>query len=346
MRKSITLLLALWATIVFSADFKVDFHRKYQELQAEALFVNKQYEQAREAFDKLAATAKDQVAKAMWQGRSAIAMGLQEGQFENGIEAAKAISDQPYSVQAQVELMTAKKDYKGLIGAFGSEDIAAWPARAIPRQPKFPQDDARCCVLFDRGCAFIETGDGQAAAKDLDKAEELALSDARKFLIWRAQARNQSQLLKNEEKAFDANFKIAGLKSGGADYYRAVIAAAGYLSKQGKYDEALEILDRMHPYDQSGSWLGAGLLAVGRTLAAAGRTDKAVSAFRQVADDKRTSDNDRCAALLAIGETLAAAGQTDKAVAAYKELLAREKIHAQFKEKAQEALKKLQPSGG
>ncbi|MFA7159677.1 MAG: tetratricopeptide repeat protein [Kiritimatiellia bacterium] len=346
MRKSITLLLILWAAVVFSADFNVDFQRKYQELQAETLFVNKQYEQAREAFDKLAATSKDPAANAMWQGRSAIATGLQENQYEKGMEMARAIGEKPYSVQAQIELMTAKKDYKGLTGAFGAEDIAAWPERAIPRQPKFPQDDARCCALFDRGCAYIETGDGQAAAKDLDKAEEFALSDARKFLIWRAQARTQSQLLKNEEKTFEANFKIAGLKSGGADYYRGVIGAAGYLSKQGKYDEALQILDRMHPYDQSGSWLGTGLLAVGRTLAAAGRTDKAVAAFRQVADDKGTSDNDRCSALMAIGDTFAAAGQTDKAVAAYKELLAREKVHAQFKEKAQEALKKLQPAGG
>ncbi len=341
MKKIILVLMMFWATWGFSADFNVDFQRKYKEMQAESLFSKKQYAEARQAFDKFAATAKTPIDKAMWQARAAIAVGLQENRFTNGLELAKSIGEKPYSVQAQMELMTAKKDYKGLIEAFGEEDIAAWPARPIPRKPRCPEADACSCALFDRGNAYIEIGNGQAAEKDLEKAEEFALSPNRKFYIWRAQAKNQTQLLKNEEKAFEANLKIAVLNRGSADYFRGVIGAADYLRKQSKYDEALKILDKMDPYNKQGYWLGAGLSAVGRTLADAGRTDKAIAAYRQIVEDKSATTTSRSAALLAIGDTCAAAGRTDEAIAAYKELLAYDKAHARYKDKAKEALKNL-----
>ena len=343
MQTCVLTLATLWATGAPAVDFNVDFHRKYKEAQAERLFAERKYPEARQAFEKLAATAGTPVEKAMWQGRAAIAAGTRKGGFDRGMEMAKAIEDRPYSIQARMELMSSKRDYEGLIEAFKDEDIAAWPPRPIPPRPRYGEEaDARCCALLDRGQAFYKTRSGKAAEKDLEKAAELARNSRRKIDIWLTLAYAQSQLLKNEEKAFAAYMSIAELGGGGADCYRGVIGAADFLRKQGKYDEALDILSRMDPYRQSGWWLGAGLLAVGQTLVDAGKPEEAVAAYRKIIDGRAPHPYHVSAARLALGDILAETGRTAEAIAVYRKLILSKKSRPVDKAKAIKALEKIE----
>lgn len=344
MLKRIVLALALcWSANAVADFFEMDFFRKHEEAQAERLLSDRDYEEAREALEALAETADGDVEKALWRARAAIAVGLQEGRFDEGMEMAEAIEDRPYSIQARIELMHSKRDYDGIIEAFGDEDIAEWPGRRIPPKPRYGSEaDARCIALYHRGNAYYQTGDGQAAARDLAAASELARNSRRKLSIWRVQAANYSQRLGDEEKAFEANMRVAGLGGGGASYYRGVIGAANYLRGQGRHDEALEVLSRMNPYEQRGWWLGEGLIAVGRTLAEAGKTDEAVEAFAQVAETEDQRDRHRSAAYFLAAEALHDAGRAEEAIEAYKTLLDFEGASDAHKERAQVALEDLE----
>jgi len=343
MRTCVVALAALGATPVSFADFNVDFHRKYQEAQAERLLTERKHTEARQAFEKLAATAGTQVEKAMWQARAAIAEGTRKGGFDRGVTMAKAIEDRPYSIQARMELMTLKRDYEGLIEAFRDEDIAAWPPRPLPPRRHYRKaSDARCCAQFDRGRAFYKLRYGEAAVKDLQKAEELARNNKRKIDILLTLAYTQSQLLKNEEKAFAAYTSIAELGGGGANYYRGVIGAADHLRKQGRYDEALTVLDKMNPYRQSGWWLGAGLLAVGQTLVDAGKPEEAIPAYRKIIDGSSAHPYHISAARLALGDLLTRTGRTSEAIDVYKELIGSAGTRPVDRAKAVEALKKIE----
>jgi len=342
-RACVLTLAALWATGASAADFNVDFHRKYKEAQAERLLSARKYPQARQAFEELAATAGTPVEKAMWQGRAAIAAGVRKEGFKKGMEMAKAIEDKPYSIQARIELMSSKRDNQGLIQAFKDEDIAAWPPRPIPLRPRYGKEaDARCCALFRRGEAFYKMRNGKAAAKDLEKAAELARNSRRKIDIWLTLAYVQSRLLKNEAQAFAAYMSIAELGGGSADYYRGVIGAADYLRKQGKYDEALDVLDKMNPYGQSGWWLGAGLLAMGQTLADAGKPEEAIPAYRKIVDGRSPHPYHLSAARLALGNLLTEAGRTAEAIAVYKRLTISKKSRPDDKAKAVKALRRIE----
>ena len=344
MLKRIVLALALcWSATAAADFFEIDFFRKHEEAQAERLLSERDYEEAREALEALAETADGDVEKALWRARAAIAVGLQDGRFDEGMEMAEAIEDRPYSIQARIELMHSKRDYAGLIEAFGDENIAEWPARRIPPKPRYGNEaDARCIALYHRGHAYYQTSEGEAAARDLAKASELAQNSRRKLDIWRIQAANYTQRLGDEEKAFEANMRIAGLGGGGANFYRGVIGAANYLRGQGQHDEALDVLSRMNPYEQRGWWLGEGLIAVGRTLAEAGRTDEAVEAYMQVAETEDQRDRHRSAAYFLAAEALADAGRAEEAIEAYKTLLDFDGASDDHKERADEALGEME----
>ncbi len=355
-KQSVLAFILLWAGFAFSADFNVDFHRKYQESTAEANFRSKKYPEAREAFEKLAATAKDTLEKTMWQARIAAAVGLQKDKLEEGLKLAKAIDDKPYSLYAQMEIMFAACDYKGIVSGFGSEDIAAWPPRRLAIVGNFSNgdtkdEDVRSMALYYRGYAYYKTGGGEAAEKDLEKAAEFAANDCQKAVILSALAAVEGQLLKNKEKAFAANMKITNIRGGSKhdpSFMSSFFGAAAYLREQKRYDEALDVLNRMSDIRilvcawQEGLWLQDQYVAIGNTLAEAGRIEEAIAAYRQSCDDKFKDNSGISDARLALADTLAKAGKTEEAIAVYNTLIASEKnCRADIKAKAKTALEKL-----
>ncbi len=297
LKKSVLTAMLFLSALAYSADFTLDFQRPYQESVAEGLFAQAtNYPAAREAFEKLAATAKDAIEKAMWQARAAEAVGLQNGKLEEGLAMAKSIDDKPYSVQSQIELMLANKDYTGIVNRFGQEDIAAWPPRRIAMRTGWAKDeDARGMALYHRGYAYYRTGAGAAAEKDLEKAAEFAVNNDKKVAIYRDLADMEAQLLKNKEKAFEINMRLTHLQ-GAAPVYIGFLGAADYLREQKKYDEALELLRRMplpdEPMEGNG-WPKSKLFAIGHTLAEAGKTEEAIAVYDKIIASEKYNDSDK-----------------------------------------------------
>ena len=354
MKRSVSAFILLWAAFAFSADFSMDFNRIYQERMAEGSFSWKKYPEAREAFEKLAATAKDPLEKAMWQARIAAAVGLQKDKLEEGLALAKAIGDKPYSLYAQMEIMFAACDYKGIVSSFGAENIAAWPPRRLAIVSIWTSttrdEDVRSMALYYRGYAHYKTGGGEAAEKDLEKAAELINTDALKVDILSALAVLEVQLLKNKEKAFAVNMKITNLRGGSPCYPSFMFSflyAADYLREQKRYDEALDVLDRMGSAGPAGTypwhrgWQQDRYIAIGKTLAEAGRIDEAIAAYRQSVDDKYHDIGLTSLAYFAMGDLLVKAGKTEEAIAAYDKIIASEKSSSVDKAKAKTVLEKL-----
>ena len=293
LKKSALTFMLFGSALSYSADFNLDFNRPYKESMAEGLFAQAtNYPAAREAFEKLAATAKDAIEKAMWQARAAEAVGLQNGKLEEGLAMAKSIDDKPYSVQSQIELMLANKDYTGIVNRFGQEDIAAWPPRRIAMRTGWAKDeDARGMALYHRGYAYYRTGAGAAAEKDLEKAAEFAVNNDKKVAIYRDLADMEAQLLKNKEKAFEINMRLTHLQ-GAAPVYIGFLGAADYLREQKKYDEALELLRRMPvsaELQDGDSWTQCKLYAMGQALAEAGKTEEAIAIYNKLVASEQCS---------------------------------------------------------
>ena len=349
MKRSVLSFILLEAAFAFSADFDIDFHRKYQEVVAENKFRARKYPEAREAFEKLAATAKDPLEKNLWQARIAAAVGLQKDKLEEGLALAKAIADKPYSVYAQMEIMFATCDYKGIVSGFGHEDIAAWPPRRLVIDGDFHssgtnEEDVRSLALYCRGYAYYKMGSGEAAEKDLEKAAEFVTNDYKKVTILRSLAVLEEQLLKNKEKAFAVNMKITSIRGGSkwdSSFISSFFAAAAYLREQKRYDEALDVLNMMSPNAKS-PWMQGKYFDIGKTLAEAGRLDEAIAAYRQSCDDHFKDNSGTPDARLALADILAKAGKTEEAIVIYNTLIAAEKCSAAIKDKAKKALEELQ----
>ncbi len=90
MKRSVPAFILLWASFAFSEDFNVDFLRRHQERAAESSFSWKKYPEAREAFEKLAATARDPIEKNMWQARIAAYNKIIASEKSNSADKAKA----------------------------------------------------------------------------------------------------------------------------------------------------------------------------------------------------------------------------------------------------------------
>ena len=348
MKRSVSAFILLWAAFAFSANFQIDFQREHQERVAEMSFSSQEYPKAREAFEKLAVAAKDPIEKKLWQARIAAAVGLQKGKLEEGLAMAKAVDDKPYSLYAQMEIMFAACDYKGIVTGFGQEDIAAWPPRRLAIvslwtgiNSGYKDEDVRSMALYYRGYAYYKTGSGEAAEKDLEKAAELINSDCPKVEILRTLANLEGQLLKNNEKAFAVNMKITHIRGGSncnPSFMYSFLDAAAYLREQKRYDEALDVLNRM---SDSGGWQQDRYIAIGKALAEANRLEEAIAAYRKSCDDKFKDNADIFDARLALGDTLAKAGKTEEAIATYNTLIASEKCGTAIRGKAKTALEKL-----
>ncbi len=332
-----------WGVSMTQRDFMI----KAQTRSAEKLFGEGKYEKAQDAYEQLAAGTENPVEKSMFKARAAIALGRQEDEYDSGIDKAKAIEHRPYSVYAQMQLMFDNKKYEPIISAFEDEDISEWPADdEVPYGIKYrkwitsPQN-VKVYFYRIRGMAFYETGDGEYADRDLRRAADLCEGrsngdHALKFNILRILSRNAEQHLGDDEKAFDAQMRIAretGQLAGASQYMRVVVSVASRLSQQGEFDEALEVLNLANLKDRRPDyWFGIGQLAYGRVYAAkaqaqyaeavqlekedrykhaeemreeAGENEEnALSYFKTLADEKRANERHREAAEEALDEVI------------------------------------------
>ena len=118
--------------------------------------------------------------------------------------------------------------------------------------------------------------------------------------IGRTIGTNFETILKDEAGALAAYTQmidLAGPGNGSAEYFYCIQGAARVLTRQRKFDDALDVLGTVSEARLPGTWNAAMQLARGETLAAAGRRDAALKVIQNVIDDKTTAKSHRQQAL-------------------------------------------------
>ncbi|MEQ8785846.1 MAG: DUF4838 domain-containing protein [Pirellulaceae bacterium] len=208
--------------------------------------------------------------------------------LEQAAAVARAINDyeraDKIALQAPIEavaktirmqnLLTQRKSAE-LVEQYAAEDLSKWPFWNAGE------------AYFTRGRAYVQTGDGRKAEADLKAALPLTPDNRTQLSILRTLGDNRERNLKDDNAALEAYLRIVDSTqaNGSSEYYYGVLGAARILTRQSKFDDALAALHHVDIENLRGTWRGSMLLALGSTLAAAGRTDDALAAYMKVASD-------------------------------------------------------------
>jgi len=173
---------------------------------------------------------------------------------------------------ARMENLGAQRKWTEIIDEFGGEDLG---------RLSFTEIGAAASL---RGRAHYAAKNGAAAEADFQLALQYTSDSRARMSLLGAIARNREGVLKDENGALEAWREIADAKTntGGADYYAGLQGAARILTRLGRFEQALEILDRVKAEKLAGSWATAVLLSRAETLAAANRRTDALKAYQTV----------------------------------------------------------------
>jgi tetratricopeptide (TPR) repeat protein len=211
-------------------------------------------------------------------------------QLDRAVELADRIPLEPVAKAVRMQNLLALRKPAELIAQFRDEDISTWPFWKAGEG------------YYLRGRAYADTGAGREAEADLTKGLEFTTDSRSRQDVWLALGANRENSLKDTAGALAAYRRIVETPKhhGNATYFRGIQGAARMLHERGEYDEALAILRKVDIDELRGYWHASMLLAVGRTLAGAGKTDQALAVYREVLDDETAHANHRKAAQDAI----------------------------------------------
>ncbi|MGY8673786.1 MAG: DUF4838 domain-containing protein [Verrucomicrobiia bacterium] len=198
--------------------------------------------------------------------------------YEQASKLAAQIPTEPIAKTARMEILLAQRMWTDVIEQFGKEELNQWPFAEIG------------VAAFARGRAHYGAKNGEEAEADFQLALDYTSDSRTRLSLLGAIARNRESVLKNDDLALKAYREIVSSKAntGGADYFGGLQGAARLLTKRKDFDEALKILDQVDVEKLGGSWSGSILLTRAQTLAAAGRKDAALQAYRAVLKNKAT----------------------------------------------------------
>jgi tetratricopeptide (TPR) repeat protein len=250
----------------------------------------RQYEQALAAYVSLAegeGATDFQKSDALGHA-AACARSLKDYDRADGF--ADRIPIEAVAKTVRMENLLAQREVQALIGQFGDEDFGSWP---------FWQVGAGALA---RGRAYAGAKSGEKAEADLQTALEFTSDSRTRVGILLNLGSNREMNLQDDAAALEAYRQIAALKrnTGSAEYFRGVQGAARILTKRGQFEEAMTALHLVGTDELQGYWRGSMLLALGETLAAAGRKDEALAAYREVLSDDTVIPQHRDAAQEAI----------------------------------------------
>lgn len=174
---------------------------------------------------------------------------------------------------------------------FGKEEIAAWPFWKI--------GDG----FAARGRAFALAKAGPEAEADLLRAIQWTSDPQGRASLRVDLAENRERTLHDDAGALAAYREVVDSSKslGSTDPLTALQGSARILTRQGKYDEALAMLDKAR-VENLGAWRGSLLLARGETLQAAGRKEEAAKLFQAIAADETVAERQRKIARERIGK--------------------------------------------
>ena len=175
----------------------------------------------------------------------------------------------------RMQNLLAEQKPQALADEFGKEDISAWPF--------WKQRDG----YFARGRAWSALKQGKEAEADLTKGLEYATDLMERADILQTIAENRLANLEDVAGATEAYMEIVDRTraNGSAQYFAIVLQAAQLLASQKKYTEAEAVLDKMNAGKLSGTWRGSMLLSRAAILDAAGKTNEAAAACRELIAD-------------------------------------------------------------
>jgi len=191
---------------------------------------------------------------------------------------------------ALMENLLAEQKPAAVIEQFGDEDFAKWPFWQIG------------AAAFARGQAYASTKAGEKTEADLQTALTYTADPRVRTRVLATMASNRETNLRDDDAAIEAyrqNYE-SRKTIGAANEFRSLQGAARILARRGKFDEALAILNRADIDKLEGFWRHAMLLSRGEALAAAGRKDEALKAYRRVLADETAENRHRVAAEKAV----------------------------------------------
>ena len=258
--------------------------------KARRLMLTGKREEALAAYVALAAdeTLTDLQKSDALQRAAALARGLRD--LARAWELADQIPIEAAAKSVRMENMLAERKPDAIIEQFGGEDLGKWP---------FWQVGAGA---FARGKAHMFKKAGGKAEADFQTALAYTSDPRVRINILTDMGANRERNLKDEDAALEAyrrNFESKE-RVGAADEFRSVDRAARILTRQGKFSEAFDTINRANVDKLNSYWKRAILLSLGNTQAAAGRTAEALTTFRKVLADERAHSSQRQTAKEAI----------------------------------------------
>jgi tetratricopeptide (TPR) repeat protein len=193
-----------------------------------------------------------------------------------GTTNAVAMSAPSQDGLSRMREMLPKRQYKELVAEFQDVDFSSWGKSAA---------DAFC----QRGRAYAALKDGEKAEADFKKALELSPGNG---WFWNCLADNCRDNLQDNQKAVEAYLKCFELDKqshqGKTSYsflpVSAIVSAARILYGQGKYAEALKVLDsyQVDDIEKLGKYWHVGLLrAYAQVYLGQGREAEALVKFKE-----------------------------------------------------------------
>jgi tetratricopeptide (TPR) repeat protein len=256
---------------------------------AAALYAAGKNEEALAAFKKMAADKVTDFQKSdALEQASFCAHRLK--QFDLALELARQIPIAPISKCVQMNHMVYQRKYKELVEKFKDEDIASWPEEIAGRSFSF------------RAQAYFTVGDGKKAEADFKNALRYPLEYSLKSQILQGLGDTYRDILKDDGQALNSYRMM--LQSGGARYQQhyAIMSASGILARQGKYDEAVQELNRIDMKGLPGNWRYEMLFAYGNNLAKSGKNTEALAKYGEALGVEGITPVQKSAAQKALNE--------------------------------------------
>lgn len=257
-------LIGIIVVLVFCMNVRADYPSDRKA--AAALYAAGKNEEALAAFRKMAADKVTDFQKSDALEQAALCANRLK-QFDLALDLARQIPVASISKCVQMNHMVYQRKCKELIEKFKNEDISGWPEDIAGRSYSF------------RAQSYAILGDAKNAESDYKNALRYPLEYGLKAQILQGLGDTYRDLMKDDEKALNAYRMM--LQAGGARYLQlySVMSAASILTKQGKYDEAVQELNKIDMKGLTGHWRYEMLCAFGNTLAKQGKKPEALEKY-------------------------------------------------------------------
>lgn len=229
-------------------------------------------EEALAAFQKIAAGADVSVAQKSDALEQAAMCAQRLKKSDEAMKLAQAIPSEPVSKTCQMRILFQNRQWATVTEQFKDEVFTGWP----------DETGAEAAQLRGQARAFLK--DGKGAEADFKTAAQMYPDNFRKGAVYAAMGDNYTDNLKDDAQAIAAYMKAFENVSSPGSYISgsAIISTAAILRKQGKNDEAMQMLQKLDVTQMQGFWRASMLAALGQTLEAQGKKAEALARYNEV----------------------------------------------------------------